>query len=157
MTVEVLLTPRGPIRVRPMESGSLDPQASSAAELEAQIEAERLGMPFLTYRNASGGQHIYTLEDTATRKISVGRAPDVDVVLGWDAKVSGLHAELERIGADWAVVDDGLSRNGTFVNGERLQGRRRLEDGDTLRFGDTLAIFRDPLGPPRDQTMVAGD
>ena len=36
-------------------------------------------------------------------------------------------------------MDDGLSRNGTFVNGERLSGRRRLTDGDTLRFGGTTA------------------
>ena len=34
---------------------------------------------------------------------------------------------------DWTVVDDGLSRNGTYVNGERIHGRRRLVDGDTPR------------------------
>jgi pSer/pThr/pTyr-binding forkhead associated (FHA) protein len=135
----------------------LAPHSSSPAELKERIEAERLGMPFLLYRDGGAGQQIYTLEDTATRKITVGRAPDADVVLGWDAKVSGLHAELERIGADWAIVDDGLSRNGTFVNGERLHGRRRLEDGDMVRCGDTVALFRHPLGPPMEVTMVAGD
>ena len=45
---------------------------------------------------------------------------------------------------DWTVVDDGLSRNGTFVNGERLTGRRRLSDGDTVRFGATTMTFRSP-------------
>jgi pSer/pThr/pTyr-binding forkhead associated (FHA) protein len=29
-----------------------------------------------------------------------------------------------------------------LLNGERLQGRRRLEDGDTLRLGETIVVFR---------------
>jgi pSer/pThr/pTyr-binding forkhead associated (FHA) protein len=114
-------------------------------------------MPFLLYRDGGANQQICTLEDTTTRKITVGRAPDADVVLGWDSKVSSLHAELERIGNDWAVVDDGLSRNGTFVNAERLHGRRRLEDGDTLRFGDTVAVFRQPHGVTMGETVVSGE
>ena len=32
-----------------------------------------------------------------------------------------MHARFERVGDAWAVVDDGLSRNGTFVNGERRE------------------------------------
>ena len=35
------------------------------------------------------------------------------------------------------LVDDGLSRNGSFVNEERVHGRRHLRDGDTIRFGRT--------------------
>jgi pSer/pThr/pTyr-binding forkhead associated (FHA) protein len=42
---------------------------------------------------------------------------------------------LERVGTDWILVDGGLSRNGTFVNGERLLGRRRLEDCDVILVG----------------------
>ena len=37
-----------------------------------------------------------------------------------------MHAALERVGDAWALIDDGLSHNGTWVNGERLIGRRRL-------------------------------
>ena len=33
-----------------------------------------------------------------------------------------MHAELTRIGDDWVVCDEGLSHNGTFVNGERVRG-----------------------------------
>ena len=33
-----------------------------------------------------------------------------------------MHAELIRMGADWILCDDGLSHNGTFVNGERVRG-----------------------------------
>ena len=60
--------------------------------------------------------------------------------------MSGTHAQLERLGGDdWTLNDDGLSRNGSFVNGTRLRHRQRLADGDLLRFGDTPVLFRAPL------------
>ena len=66
--------------------------------------------------------------------MSIGRAPETALTLAWDPDVSRLHAELEISGGQWMLIDDGLSRNGSFVNGERLTGRRRLRDGDALRF-----------------------
>ncbi len=71
------------------------------------------------------------------RAASVGRRPSSDLLLDWDDQVSRLHARFERVEDEWEIVDDGLSSNGTFVNEERLNGRRRLKDGDTLRFGST--------------------
>ena len=62
--------------------------------------------------------------------------------------MSGVHAYLERRGPRWVIEDDGLSRNGTFVNGERLRGQRTLRDGDVLRLGDTAIGFRDPETEP---------
>jgi pSer/pThr/pTyr-binding forkhead associated (FHA) protein len=53
------------------------------------------------------------------------------------------------------VADDGLSRNGTFLNGSRLTGRKRLHDGDTMRFGRTLAVYRDP--EERRRSITASD
>ena len=44
------------------------------------------------------------------------------------------------------MADDGLSRNGTFVNGKRVRGRQRLEEGDELRLGGTRMVFRAPEG-----------
>ena len=38
-------------------------------------------------------------------------------MLDWDSEISRVHAALERIGDDWTVVDDGLSHNGTYLNG----------------------------------------
>ena len=86
----------------------------------------------------------------------VGRQPGLDLVLAWDEEVSRVHARLERAGDSWTLVDDGLSRNGSFVNGERLAGRRRLEPGDRLRFGRTEAVFRAPLAIPADTVPAAG-
>ena len=45
------------------------------------------------------------------------------------------------MGGDWVVCDEGLSHNGTFVNGERVRGRRRLRGGDVIAVGDTLIAF----------------
>jgi pSer/pThr/pTyr-binding forkhead associated (FHA) protein len=126
----------------------------SPAELRAQIEAERAGLPFLLYRDGQGTQRLVTL-DAAGSPLTVGRQPGLDVPLEWDAEVSRVHADLRRVGDHWVLADDGLSRNGTYVNGERVSGRRRLHDGDVLRFGSTLVLFRQPLPVPADRSTMA--
>lgn len=128
--------------------------AASPTELQERLEAERLGEPFLLYRD-SAGQRIVSLGTDAER-FSVGRNEEMDLVLD-DDKVSLLHAELQRIGGQWTVVDDGLSRNGTFLNGERTSGRRRLHDKDELRFGETVVVFRDPGSVAAGTTAAAPD
>jgi FHA domain len=64
---------------------------------------------------------------------TIGRGKHVDIKLD-DPSVSLLHAELVRRGVYVYVMDLGLSRNGTRVNG-RLVARRLLADGDALSFG----------------------
>jgi pSer/pThr/pTyr-binding forkhead associated (FHA) protein len=71
----------------------------------------------------------------------------------WDREVSGLHAELERVGEDWVLLDDGLSRNGTYLNGERVAGRARLRDGDLVRAGRTIVLYRRPLAGEGELTI----
>jgi pSer/pThr/pTyr-binding forkhead associated (FHA) protein len=111
---------------------------STPAELKARLEAERRGIPFLLFFDGAGRQVLHELDE----QVTVGRGADCDVSLGWDREVSRLHAQLERVGAHWVLVDDGLSRNGSFVNGERVVGRRVLRDGDRLVFGETPVIYR---------------
>jgi hypothetical protein len=117
--------------------------AQSVSEMNARAEAERAGRPFLLYRDGHDRQQLlfFTLEAT---QASVGRRAPADLLLDWDEQVSRLHARFERAGDDWELIDDGVSRNGTFVNEERLSGRRRLKDGDALRFGATTVTFRSP-------------
>jgi pSer/pThr/pTyr-binding forkhead associated (FHA) protein len=129
---------------------------SSVADLKARIDAERTGQPFLIYRDGAGRQQLFALDAERTQ-LSVGRREASDLALGWDEEVSRLHARLERVEQDWTVVDDGLSRNGTYLNGERLTGRRRLSDGDGLRFGATTVTFRSPELEDQSHTKVAGD
>jgi pSer/pThr/pTyr-binding forkhead associated (FHA) protein len=121
-----------------MDPSPLAAHAASPAELRLRIEAERRGRPFLVVREDGAGQRIVELEGT---RLSVGRATLNDVALPGDTEVSRLHAELECIGGEWTVSDDGLSRNGTWVNGERVAGRRRLRDGDVVQVGDTTLAF----------------
>ena len=136
-----------------MTSSPLAPHSSSPQELKERLDAERRGYPFLVYRDGGGHQRIVDL-DSAEDQITVGRRPANASALGWDVNVSRVHAQLERVGEAWTVADDGLSRNGSWVNGDRLAGRRRLNDGDVMRFGDTLIAFCDPL---RGDSRVTAD
>jgi DNA-binding CsgD family transcriptional regulator len=115
-------------------------------------EAERQGGPFLAYKDGTDKLRLVSLGDVAGA--TVGRSDHNDVALTWDPEVSRVHAQLEQVGGDWTLVDDGLSRNGSFVNGDRILGRRRLVDGDMLRFGHTAVLFRAP-GPAVVSTAVA--
>ena len=125
-------------------------------ELEARLAAERLGLPFLLYRDGEGVQRIYALEP-GRRSATIGRRDEADVSLPWDPECSRLHAELQLRAGEWTISDDGLSQNGTWVNELRLYGRRRLEDGDVVRIGRTLLTFSRPgtvgIGP----TLVPGE
>jgi DNA-binding SARP family transcriptional activator len=86
-----------------------------------------------------GPEHSADLE-LSGRLITVGRAPGNDVLLK-DPLVSGTHAALERVGAAWAIRDLG-SRNGTWVNGQRLAGERVVGASDEIRVGDTILHCR---------------
>jgi DNA-binding CsgD family transcriptional regulator len=124
---------------------SANPPADArfVSDLKARLEAERAGRPFLLYRDGEDRQQLFVLQP-GSAAASVGRLPPSDLLLHWDDQVSRLHARFERAQDDWVLLDDGLSRNGTFVNEERLIGRHRLHDGDSLRFGATTVVFRSP-------------
>jgi pSer/pThr/pTyr-binding forkhead associated (FHA) protein len=126
-----------------VSSSPLNPHPASPVEMQERIRAERDGVPFLLLRDGEGTQQLVRLPADAER-LSIGRGEGVDLSLDWDDRVSRVHAELERVGETWALVDDGLSRNGSYVNGKRVRGRRRLEEGDELRLGGTRVVFRSP-------------
>jgi len=127
---------------------------TSAPELKAQIEAERGGRPFLVFRDGDGGQRIVMVEE-GTAALWVGRGESADVRLDWDEEVSALHAQIEVVRDECTLLDDGLSRNGSFVGEQRVDGRRRLRDGDTLRFGRTAVLFRRPGEGAPEATVAA--
>jgi pSer/pThr/pTyr-binding forkhead associated (FHA) protein len=126
-----------------MPVSPLAPHTSSPHDLKQRLEAELRGGPFLLYRDGAGKQQIVLLEE-ADDALTVGRRPSNPIGLAWDINVSRVHAQLDRVGEAWTISDDGLSRNGTWVNGDRVTGRRRLIDGDVMRFGDTMVAFCDP-------------
>jgi transcriptional regulator with PAS, ATPase and Fis domain len=76
-----------------------------------------------------------------------GRGADVDVALD-DPKLSRHHATITRAGVIVEIRDEG-SRNGTFVNGARVEAAM-LRPGDIVRIGDTLLELGN--GPARAAT-----
>jgi len=71
--------------------------------------------------------------------VTLGRAGDCDIVL-LERQISRYHVRIER-DADGYVLRDLGSKNGTFVNGERVRGQLyRLRDGDEISLATTLQI-----------------
>ena len=140
--------------LRPVSGSPLDAHVASPEELRDRIAAERRGAPFLVYRTGAGEQMLIDLGAALRASRSAG-ATSNDVVLDWDARVSRVHAALERVGEEWAIMDDGISHNGTWVNGERITSRRRLRDGDTISVGATVVVFRTPPGSSASRPTVS--
>ena len=132
------------------EGSPLDRHASSATELKERLAVERRGHGYLVFRDDDGKQVIAELSGD---ELTVGRGEDHDLALGWDKEVSRVHARIEQVKGAWFLIDDGLSRNGSYVNGERISGRRRLRDGDRLCFGSTIVGYRGPEATEVDSTI----
>jgi pSer/pThr/pTyr-binding forkhead associated (FHA) protein len=77
----------------------------------------------------------YTLEKGDS--LTIGRHPDNDIVPK-DAAVSNHHAIIERKGEKLIVLDQ-ESRNGTFVNGTKVQSAE-LNNEDTVQIGNVINI-----------------
>ena len=87
---------------------------------------------------SDSGAQLVPLE---TARVTLGRVASNDVPLPWDKKASRLHAVLEELAGGWCVRDLS-SRNGTFLNGERVDRDRPLAAGDEIRIGGTRLVFR---------------
>lgn len=100
-----------------------------------------------TIKGLPPGQ-VFTLDKEAA---VLGRHPDCDIVLEIGA-VSRNHAKIVAADGEF-FVEDLNSRNGTFVNDERVEGRRKLADNDQLRICDVVMVFHkgptDSPGPGR--------
>lgn len=125
----------------------------SPRELQQLIETERTGEAFLHWRDASGEQQILILTPDRPR-VTIGRRDQSDVALTWDPEVSRAHALLEPVGEEWTLLDDGLSRNGSFVNGGRVHGRQRLHHRDRMCFGNTHVVFHAPSDRPGSESTA---
>ncbi|MGF1468148.1 MAG: EAL domain-containing protein [Sandaracinaceae bacterium] len=94
-------------------------------------------LPFLDHHPDAGGRgHRIHLR---TFPFRLGRSDAADHTI-YAREVSGLHAQIERRGHRY-LVKDLRSKNGTFVNGKRVEGVRELEDGDILHVASTEFRF----------------
>jgi pSer/pThr/pTyr-binding forkhead associated (FHA) protein len=90
---------------------------------------------FLVRSGVLKGQRLVVKTPVA----NIGRADYNDVVIP-DESVSTTHAKLQRREGVWVLVDLD-STNGTFVDGERVQGEAPLAPGATVRFGEVSLVF----------------
>jgi pSer/pThr/pTyr-binding forkhead associated (FHA) protein len=88
------------------------------------------------------GRQLITLDD---ERVTVGKSSTNLVSLDHDSTVSRVHAVLEKLGNAWSVRDVG-SRNGTYLNGERIAAERVLRSGDELRIGKSKLVFWEVKG-----------
>jgi pSer/pThr/pTyr-binding forkhead associated (FHA) protein len=79
--------------------------------------------------------------------VSIGRAPDNDVVLN-DAGVSRTHARIERRASEW-VLTDRASANGVALNGAAVVTAAPLREGDRIAVGPVTFEFRPGLQKTR--------
>ncbi|MCJ7653605.1 MAG: FHA domain-containing protein [Actinobacteria bacterium] len=85
-------------------------------------------------RGPSAGTRFLLTKETTT----AGRHPESDVFLD-DITVSRRHAEIQRAGSAFRIVDMG-SLNGTYVNKSRVE-ETDLESGDEIQIGKFRLIF----------------
>lgn len=95
-------------------------------------------MAFLTIADAGPDAERFALNGENT---VFGRHPDCDVVVDVGA-VSRHHAQVVRKGEGY-WVEDLKSRNGTFLNGQLVNGQQQLQPGDRIRICDVEFEFRD--------------
>lgn len=101
----------------------------------------------LRYAKHDGTQIEFELGE---RPITIGRSPDADLVV-LDEKVSRIHCGIRLWDGDF-YIKDLKSRNGTFVNGRRIDVAV-LKQGDTVRIGSTTLSFEEE-GAPGPSTAI---
>jgi DNA-binding CsgD family transcriptional regulator len=129
---------------------------ATGSELKMVMDREREGGSFALLRDGGGELRLVGLDGHGDQ-LSIGRDASNAIPLTWDREVSRLHARLSRVGGEWVVEDDGLSRNGTFLNGERLVGSARLRDRDVLRFGGVTLSYRSTSAGSRSETLTSAE
>lgn len=97
-------------------------------------------MPKLFVYPKKGEELVFPLKK---EKISIGRSADNDIPI-LDPFCSGQHAFIYPRD-DGYVVRDNNSKNGTFLNGKRIQAETELKKGDEVLIGSTRIIFDDRL------------
>lgn len=96
-----------------------------------------------------GGRELRALE---SERVTVGTLDSNDVVVEAEG-VSRVHAVFERFGDAWCVRDLG-SRNGTFVNGDRIIGEHALHSGDEILLGRLRLLFHGPARGPKTAAIA---
>ena len=118
-----------------------DPNADPKGTVSLQAmppEQVASGTGFAALLSFESGPFAGRIVALPNQMVSIGRAPDNDVVVG-DPATSGHHGRIEmRAGSFW--ISDLGSTNGTLVNGEPVI-EKQLSDGDTIAIGQNMLRF----------------
>lgn len=112
-----------------------DDDTSLLVSSEARLSYADVVRPTVAQFRAEASGAIYPLTEA---EYAIGRHRDNDIALA-DPGVSGFHARLYR-GPDGYVIEDLKSRNGTWVNGERVL-QQTLASGDKVHLGTTDLLY----------------
>ncbi|MGO4455068.1 FhaA domain-containing protein [Arthrobacter sp. RAF14] len=150
----------GPVRVAFVREPSLRPgdvtvqsRADKAQGAAPSSSRQQASPPSAPERSPARVQAVLDLNDQRyslnAASIILGRATDADIPVD-DTGVSRRHLEIRTQGnATWAV--DLGSTNGSYINGQRLEGSMELTDGSVITMGRTRMIFRlIPVNPGRN-------
>lgn len=86
--------------------------------------------------------HQRKVFDDGMDELVIGREPGCNLIID-DSSISRRHAGVALKWGNYVIRDLG-SKNGTFLNGERLADERTLKDGDEIVCGTIKMFFRNP-------------
>ena len=124
-----------------------DADSTARSTRSKPVTAPKQQAPIGTLTADDGTMHPL-LEEVTT----IGRTASNAIALS-DGSVSSSHARVLR-SADGFLIEDMGSRNGTFVNSDRVTGKRALLDGDVLRLGKVLLTFNVAVEAKRQSTTT---
>jgi adenylate cyclase len=107
-------------------------------------------MAQLTIISTEGHERIVNVEGPST----LGRHPDNTIQL-LDRIVSKNHCHIDLVDGTFVLKDLG-SLNGTYVNGQRVVGEKKLESGDEISLGSTRLVFEGSSDRLVSKVPVAG-
>lgn len=140
---------QGPVRVSFDHDPSLKP---GSFEIDSAMEkkSRTRNPPLAPSRRPVHYQPVLELDGQRyslnAGSIVLGRSAEADILVD-DTGVSRRHLEIRSSGQNALAVDLG-STNGSYVNGQRVQGEAELTDGSIITMGRTRLTFR--LIPGKD-------
>ncbi len=118
--------------------------SEETAPLQSHRDLKAHKLPVLRVVYSGDTQRItFFAHHLETGRATLGRDPERPRGIQLtDRRISRVHAALRLKPDGTAVLEDTGSSNGTFINGVRLRGTQELRDGDAIRMGDTMLIYR---------------
>src|SRR6266853_3175417 len=130
-----------------MAADFISPSPCSLAYRSAPCQNRDLAEIIIT--QPDGSTRTYPLAD---KPITLGRGTTTELSFPEDIGLSRQHLVFERDGETWTIRDLG-SKNGTILNGQRLEGRKPLQSGDRVIASRVSVVFGKGGPPPAPQTV----